>query len=203
MVFLFVFNFIALSGACATIVHDGIMTPFDGNFINYKRKVVKQRMQISGNNFYRGILDCTIATFKAEGLKAFYISYPTTILMSIPFQSIHFASYEALKKTLNPVGTYDPKTHIISGGLAGGIASLITQPMDVIKTLLQTRGLSTDSQIKSLHGFREGCGMIYDRYGWKGFYRGWIPRVLTHMPSTAICWTTYEFMKMWFNSKSL
>ena len=157
-------------------------------------------MQISGNSFYRGILDCTIATFKAEGFKAFYLSYPTTILLSIPFQSIHFSTYEALKKVFNPNDSYDPKTHIISGGLAGGFASFITQPMDVIKTLLQTRGISKDAQIKSLHGFRQGCGMIYSRYGWKGFYRGCLPRVLTHMPSTAISWTTYEFMKMWFSS---
>jgi solute carrier family 25 iron transporter 28/37 len=183
----------ALSGAIATIVHDGVMTPFD---------VVKQRMQISNTSFYRGIWDCCVATFKAEGLKAFYISYPTTILMSIPFQSIHFASYEALKKSLNPSGSYDPKTHIISGGLAGAFASIMTQPMDVIKTLLQTRGLSKDSQVQSLHGFKEGCRMIYSRNGWKGFYRGCIPRVLYHMPSTAISWTTYEFMKMWFNGEA-
>ena len=154
-------------------------------------------MQLRGGASYRGIFDCTISTFRSEGLKAFYISYPTTILMSIPFQSIHFSTYEALKKTFNPQEVYDPKVHILSGGLAGAFASFATQPMDVIKTLLQTRGLSNDVQVKGLHGFREGCYMIYERYGWRGFYRGWIPRVLTHMPSTAICWTTYEFMKMW------
>lgn len=35
---LLVSNILALAGACATIVHDGIMTPFDGNFKLFKDK---------------------------------------------------------------------------------------------------------------------------------------------------------------------
>ena len=91
-------------------------------------------MQLQGGSFYKGIIDCTISTWKTEGIKAFYISYPTTLLMSIPFQSIHFASYEAFKKIFNPKEVYDPKIHIISGGLAGAIASVAGNPFDVLKT---------------------------------------------------------------------
>ena len=85
------------------------MNPFD---------VIKQRMQVHGSS-YKSALSCATSIFKAEGLPAFYISYPTTLAMSVPYQSIHFMAYEFFRKTLNPRGEYDVKTHIISGGSAG------------------------------------------------------------------------------------
>lgn len=69
--------------------------------------------------------------------------------MTIPFTAIQFASYESLAKVLNPTKKYDPLTHCVSGGLAGAVAAAITTPLDVIKTLLQTRGTSTDARIRN------------------------------------------------------
>ena len=87
--------------------------------------------------------------YRKEGLRAFYISYPTTLAMTIPFTAIQFACYESLAKVLNPKKRYDPLTHCVSGGVAGAIAAAITTPLDVIKTLLQTRGTSTDLGIRN------------------------------------------------------
>ena len=146
-------------------------------------------MQIHGAS-YSGLIHCTASTFRSEGLRAFYISYPTTILMSNPFQSIHFATYDAVKKSMNPTGGYDPKTHVVAGGLAGALASFFTQPLDGAKTLLQTKGISSDKLVRQVSGLREAFAMIYGRYGWTGFFRGLWPRLLTHIPATAISWTT-------------
>ncbi|ORE08262.1 mitochondrial carrier [Rhizopus microsporus var. microsporus] len=176
----------AAAGACATITHDGLMTPFD---------VVKQRMQLKDST-YRTIRECASSVYTKEGFKAFYISLPTTLVMSVPFQSIQFATYEFFRKILKSEGQhYDPKTHIIAGALAGAVASSLTTPMDVVKTLLQTRGTSHDPRIRNVTGFREATGIIMERYGLKGFFRGFKPRVLTHMPSTAISWSVYEYIK--------
>ncbi|KAJ3220289.1 Fe(2+) transporter [Dinochytrium kinnereticum] len=173
------------AGACATIASDGLMNPFD---------VVKQRMQMHGSSF-KGVYDCAATILRTEGFKAFYVSYPTTLSMTIPFQSIHFASYEYLRKVLNPSETYDPLTHIIAGGLAGAAAAGATTPLDVAKTLLQTRGTSTDASIRSANGLVDAIKIIHAKQGFSGFFKGIQPRILTHMPSTAICWTTYEFLK--------
>ncbi len=110
--------------------------------------------------------------------------------MTVPFQTIHFITYEYFRKTLNPKGQYDPKTHILAGGLAGGIAAAITTPLDVVKTLLQTKGGSTDTRIRQVNGFVEACSVVWKRYGWMGFAKGMSPRVVSHVPATAICWTT-------------
>ncbi|KAI9281626.1 mitochondrial carrier domain-containing protein [Sporodiniella umbellata] len=180
----------AAAGACATLVHDLFMNPFD---------VVKQRMQL-GDSAFVSVRDCARQVYTKEGLKAFYISLPTTLTMSVPFQSIQFSTYEYFRKVLNPNGQYDPKTHAIAGGLAGAFASSVTTPLDVVKTLLQTRGQSNDPRIRNASGLLSAAEIIKERYGLRGFFRGFKPRVLTHMPSAAISWSVYEYFK-WFISE--
>ncbi|KAG0005013.1 Fe(2+) transporter [Entomortierella chlamydospora] len=183
----------AAAGACATTAHDALMNPFD---------VIKQRMQVHGS-VYRSVMDCASKVYRAEGLRAFYISYPTTLTMTIPFQSIQFATYEYLRKVLNPAGNYDPMTHIMAGGVAGAVAAATTTPLDVAKTLLQTRGESKDLRIRNCNGLFEAWRLIYQRQGLAGFAKGLQPRVLSHMPSTAICWSVYEYGKFLLTRENL
>lgn len=156
-------------------------------------------MQVQGST-YRGIIECAASVLRNEGLSAFYISYPTTLSMTIPFQSVQFASYEYFRKTFNPRNEYDPKIHIISGGLAGAIAAAVTTPLDVAKTLLQTRGSVQDAEIRAANGLVDAFKVIYKKKGMKGFSKGLRPRIIAHMPATAICWATYEYFKWFINS---
>jgi hypothetical protein len=104
------------------------------------------------NSAYRSLGQCARDVFRTEGLRAFYVSYPTTLAMTVPFTAIQFTAYESLVKALNPRGTYDPYTHCFAGGIAGGIAAGITTPLDVIKTLLQTRGTAREKELREVRG---------------------------------------------------
>jgi solute carrier family 25 iron transporter 28/37 len=153
---------------------------------------------------YKTVRECARSVYAKEGIAAFYISLPTTLIMSVPFQSIQFATYEFFRKVLNSDGhQYDPKTHVIAGGLAGAVASSVTTPMDVVKTLLQTRGTSQDPRIRNAKGFKEATSIILERYGFMGLFRGFKPRVLTHMPSAAISWSVYEYIKWIINANNI
>jgi len=176
----------SLAGASATIASDALMNPFD---------VIKQRMQVHQSEF-RSVFTAIRVVHRNEGLAAFYVSYPTTLTMSIPFTAVQFTVYEQIKRVLNPKGEYSPVTHMIAGGMAGGIAAGVTTPLDVAKTLLQTRGTSHDPEIRRLGGMVDAFRVIWRRDGIKGFARGISPRVLTHMPSNALCWLSYEFFKV-------
>lgn len=154
--------------------------------------VIKQRMQVHQSEF-RSVFTCARTVYQKEGLNAFYISYPTTLTMTVPFTAVQFTVYEQLKTFLNPSGVYSPATHIVSGGLAGAVAGAVTTPLDVAKTLLQTRGTSQDAEIRHARGMQDAFRIIWQRDGLKGFARGLAPRVLTFMPSNALCWLSYEF----------
>ncbi|KAK6335348.1 Fe(2+) transporter [Orbilia brochopaga] len=183
---------VATAGACATIASDALMNPFD---------VIKQRMQMR-NSTYGTVYNCARTVYAREGLRAFYVSYPTTLAMTIPFTAIQFTAYESLSKVLNPKKKYDPLTHCLSGGLAGAIAAGLTTPLDVIKTLLQTRGNSPDLRIRNCNSLFDAARIINEREGARGFLRGLRPRIVNAMPSTAICWTSYEMAKFYFYSRT-
>ncbi|SCZ90960.1 BZ3500_MvSof-1268-A1-R1_Chr1-3g02423 [Microbotryum saponariae] len=172
----------ASAGATATIASDALMNPFD---------VVKQRMQIHGSTF-RGVGECFRSVYHAEGLSAFYVSYPTTLMMTVPFTAVQFSTYEFIKDRLNPTGHYSPWTHVTAGGIAGAVAAAVTTPLDVCKTLLQTRGTSDQAAIRNARGMLDAAKIIWERQGASGFARGISPRILTNMPSNALCWLSYE-----------
>ncbi|KAF2121724.1 mitochondrial carrier domain-containing protein [Lophiotrema nucula] len=182
----------AASGASATIASDALMNPFD---------VIKQRMQLHGS-IYKSVPQCARQVFRTEGLSAFYVSYPTTLCMTVPFTALQFMAYESISKVMNPTGEYDPYTHCAAGGLAGGVAAGFTTPLDVIKTLLQTRGSASDAELRNVSGLWEAAKIIKRREGWKGYFRGLKPRIITTMPSTAICWSAYEMAKAFFIARS-
>ncbi|KAA1468822.1 mitochondrial carrier [Dentipellis sp. KUC8613] len=173
------------AGAAATIASDALMNPFD---------VIKQRMQVHQSEF-RSMFTCATTVWRNEGISAFYVSYPTTLAMTVPFTAAQFTVYEQVKTLINPTGEYSPASHMVAGGVAGAVAAGVTTPLDVAKTLLQTRGTSTDSEIRHCRGMLHAFKIIWQRDGLRGFSRGLTPRVVTHMPSNALCWLSYEFFK--------
>ncbi|XP_056147723.1 mitoferrin-2 [Lampris incognitus] len=186
------------AGCVATLLHDAAMNPAE---------VVKQRMQMY-NSPYCSVLDCVRAVWQKEGTAAFYRSYTTQLTMNIPFQALHFMTYEYLQELLNPHRQYNPSSHVVSGALAGAIAAAATTPLDVCKTLLNTQesltlgSLSSSpgpSQGKGTHGHISGLAhafrTVYRLGGLQGFFKGVQARVIYQMPSTAISWSVYEFFK--------
>lgn len=144
-------------------------------------------MQVHGSP-HSSIWECLRTVYRNEGLRAFYVSYPTTISMTVPFTAIQVSAYGAINQYLNPTREYNTNTHIVAGGLAGGFAAALTTPLDVIKTLLQTRGTTQDKELRYVKGIYEAAAIINRQQGVPGFFRGLQPRVYTAVPSTAICW---------------
>ncbi|CAA0842364.1 Mitochondrial substrate carrier family protein [Striga hermonthica] len=70
----------ALSGVFATVASDAVLTPMD---------MVKQRLQL-GSSPYSGVWDCVRRVAWEEGIRGFFASYRTTVLMNAPFTAITF-----------------------------------------------------------------------------------------------------------------
>ncbi|XP_066570652.1 mitoferrin-1 [Amia ocellicauda] len=177
-----------IAGSVATVLHDAVMNPAE---------VVKQRMQMYQSP-YRGLLDCVRTVRQTEGLMAFYRSYSTQLTMNIPFQAVHFMTYELMQERLNPCRQYQPHTHIVSGAVAGAVSAAITTPLDVCKTLLNTQenvALTSVNISGHLSGMANAFRTVYQLGGVPAFFKGVQARVIYQMPSTAIAWSVYEFFK--------
>ncbi|XP_075063302.1 mitoferrin-1 isoform X2 [Mixophyes fleayi] len=177
-----------VAGSLATVLHDAVMNPAE---------VVKQRMQMY-NSPYRSMLHCIQNISRTEGVGAFYRSYTTQLFMNIPFQAIHFITYELTQERLNPQRQYHPGSHIVSGAIAGAVAAAATTPLDVCKTLLNTQenmALSSVNISGHLSGMVNAIRTVYQLGGMGGYFKGVQARVIYQMPSTAIAWSVYEFFK--------
>lgn len=159
-------------------------------------EVVKQRMQVY-NSPYKNCINCCLQIWRKEGLKAFYRSYATQLSMNVPAQSIHFMTYEFIQEQTNKTRTYNPAAHMVSGAAAGAVASAITTPLDVCKTLLNTQEVQGLNAAKQPHitGLFNAAIAIHNCCGYRGYFRGVSARILHSMPATAISWSVYEFFK--------
>ncbi|CAM9643176.1 unnamed protein product, partial [Heterosigma akashiwo] len=110
-------------------------SPASSTMIMTPRIVVKQRLQLG---YYRGIA-IAWTVYPLAGAQAFFVSLPITLAMNIPYGCIMVATNESLKRVLRPGGDYDLGTHMAAGTGAGAAASLVTTPLDVVKTRLQVQ----------------------------------------------------------------
>ncbi|XP_055346459.1 mitoferrin-2-like [Paramacrobiotus metropolitanus] len=174
-----------IAGCTAAVLHDAVMNPAE---------VVKQRMQMFGSS-YKSCMQCFARIWATEGPRAFYRSYLTQLTMNVPFQAIHFMVYEQMQDAMNPLRRYDPRSHVISGAVAGAVAAAITTPLDVCKTLLNTQELCVLKQDNTIRGLPQAMMAVYRCCGFRGYFQGLQARVIFQMPSTAISWSVYEFFK--------
>ncbi|XP_078522707.1 mitoferrin-1 isoform X1 [Lissotriton helveticus] len=185
-----------VAGSMATLLHDAVMNPAE---------VVKQRMQMF-NSPYKTVMSCIRTVSRTEGLGAFYRSYTTQLTMNIPFQAIHFITYEFMQEQINPDRQYNPRSHILSGAIAGAVSAAATTPLDVCKTLLNTQenmALSSVNISGHLSGMVNAFRTVYTLGGIPGYFKGLQARVIYQMPSTAIAWSVYEFFKYFLTKHKL
>lgn len=179
----------AVCGGISTISHDLIATPLD---------VIKQRLQVGS---YKGMSDCIITIFKKEGIRAFYRSLPITLFMNIPQTGLFVLLNENLKFLIGRAkkdslqqNTYN----FVIAGISGGIAGFITNPLDVIKTKLQTQAchISQKESFRVVYpSVKKAFIDTFRRQGVRGMYSGALARAFLIAPSYALCWGTYETVK--------
>lgn len=183
----------SLAGAIAVVSHDLVLTPLD---------TVKQRMQLG---YYQGGTTQAIAHIvRQEGLKALYRSFPVTLATNIPYGMVMVSTHEMCKQAWHSPDVPAWQTVLAASSAAGCLAATVTTPLDRIKTALQTQQL-----VPACHGSQPNCPVIaskhatwkeaslsiYKHEGVRGFFRGMLPRILSHTPAAAISWTTYETTK--------
>ena len=72
-----------------------------------------------------------------EGIRGLYRSYPVSVCMNIPYSACVVTVNENLKTYFRPWERSNPHLwYFLCAGIAGGLAGIITNPLDVVKTKL-------------------------------------------------------------------
>jgi len=85
--------------------------------------------------------------------------------------------------------------NLLSGGMAGTVASCITNPLEVIRTQLQSSSAST-GELAAANGNAIAIGKrIFEAQGVKGFFKGLRPTLAGIIPARSVYFFTYEQSK--------
>jgi hypothetical protein len=131
-------------------------------------EVLKTRLQLQGrynNPFfksgynYKSTAHAARTIIRQEGFSALFYGYKATILRDLPFSALQFAFYEQGQtwarewKKSRDIGL---PLELLTGAAAGGLSGVITCPLDVVKTRIQTQvNPSARSNLKQTSGATE------------------------------------------------
>jgi len=135
--------------------------------------------------------------------------YRASLLRDVPFALVYFGGFEASKAACVWTGAAENKADLgvpltlVSGGVAGGVASCLTIPFDVVKTRMQLRNLdSVRDALPASARDASGAGgvfasmrTIFDRHGVAGLTAGLRHRLMQVVPSASLTLTLYEAYK--------
>jgi hypothetical protein len=163
--------------------------------------VIKERLQVQQHfkartYSYSGGLDALKTILRDEGLHGLYRGYGATLASFGPFSAFYFVFYEHFKSNLS--GRFDSRIQFAefacSGALAGALAALITNPLDMAKLRLQIQRAKGD--FGPYTSFPRSFETIVKVEGWSALWKGAGMRMAFHAPSTAISITLFEEMKL-------
>jgi len=182
-----------LAGVSAEMVALYFFVPID---------VITQRMQLcnsAGKNSFTIAKDI----ISQEGLKGMYRGTLLTLLKLGIGSGVWWLTYEeskyAMSKTGQPPSTF---MGIIAGFMAGILSTIVTNPLDVVKTRIQVQASDTSGipYSKAIKGFQE----IWHKEGWIGINRGIVPKLISQGPLSAFWAVIYELaLKYSFSHSAL
>ncbi|KAF4982108.1 hypothetical protein FZEAL_2214 [Fusarium zealandicum] len=145
----------------------------------------------SGKPRMRGFLHAVPIIARERGLRGFFQGFVPTTARQAANSATRFGSYTFLKQLaesytapgekLGAVGTFG------IGGLAGLITVYVTQPLDTIKTRMQS------IEARKVYGSTFNCArVIFQQEGVLTFWSGALPRLARLVVSGGLVFTMYE-----------
>jgi len=203
------------SGGLARLLAVSLVSPME---------LIRTKMQ-SKKMPWSDVHKCLKDLVKTQGIRGLWNGYTATLLRDVPFSALYWPLYEQCKATMN-LYTSNRDSFLVnfgSGAIAGSVASTVTLPFDVIKTIKQIEmgekdimevkpGTSraypvpANKRVSSLSGRSRGnmtiAKELVREQGYKGLFTGLIPRLLKVAPACAIMISSYEFCKAFFRQQN-
>jgi solute carrier family 25 citrate transporter 1 len=139
----------------------------------------------------RGFLHAVPIIARERGIRGFFQGFVPTTARQAANSATRFGSYTALKQLAEGYTAPGEKLGALStfamGGIAGLITVYVTQPLDTVKTRMQS------IEARSLYGNSFRCAsIIFRQEGLLTFWSGALPRLARLIMSGGIVFTMYE-----------
>lgn len=178
----------AISAACATV-------------FTYPMDLLRTRFAAQTEpKYYKTIRQALSAIYTSHGLRGFYAGLRPTLIEIVPYIALHFTWYEGLKGILlarTGAEALRPEESLIAGAVSGTSSKLLTLPLDNAKKLMQVEGQFPAAQNSSstYRGVMQVLTRLWQRDGFKGWFRGTVPSLMKAAPNSGITFTVYEMAK--------
>ena len=181
--------------------------------------IVKERMQVQSNVpmsvassapsapplHYRSTLHAIASIARTEGVRGIYRGYGATLASFGPYSAFYLSIYEQLKHLSasvlhTPAASLPFSAFLLCGAVSGGLAALITNPLDMAKLRLQVQrgGRGLDFGYRNLlHGMQ--C--ILREEGSRALLKGAGARIAFFAPSSALNIALFDTLKPWITQR--
>lgn len=203
----------AAAGLSASMAAQLVWTPVD---VISQRLMVQNKLKNPNSNphphptpHYRGGFDAFRTILRVDGLRGLYRGFGMSIFTYAPSSALWWATYCVTQRTIwtrlglgfnrsvdaeernTPSSAMVMGVQGVSAACAGGVAAIVTTPLDTIKTRFQVM----ESEENKRPTVRETVRTLWKEGGWRACYKGLGPRWATMSMSATTMITTYEFLK--------
>jgi len=168
----------ALSGAAA-VISKTAAAPIE----RVKLLVQNQDEMIKAGRLsepYKGVVDCTMRTFRTEGVLPFWRGNLANCIRYFPTQALNFAFKDQIKRAfkMHPTDSYGVKfsKNVASGGAAGAMSLCFVYSLDYARTRLanDAKGASKGGGERQFNGLIDVYKKTLKSDGFVGLYRGFV-----------------------------
>ena len=144
--------------------------------------------------YFNGTFDALLKISKVEGLGSLWSGLSPTLVLAVPATVIYFTAYEYLKLKLVQTITqrqaenYMTAISLASGGLARTLACVIVNPLELIRTKMQSQKMAFGEVRKALEITVKSEGKV-------GLWKGVSASLMRDVPFSAIYWPCYEYLR--------
>ncbi|XP_043719504.1 probable mitochondrial adenine nucleotide transporter BTL3 [Telopea speciosissima] len=192
-----------LAGAAAGITASILCLPMD---------TIRTKIVAPGGEALGGVIGAFRHMVQTEGFFSLYKGLVPSLVSMAPSGAVFYGVYDMLKSAylhspegrkriehmklegqeLNALDQLElgPMRTLLYGAVAGACAEAATYPFEVVRRQLQMQAQATKLSAVAT------CGKIVEQGGIPALYAGLIPSLLQVLPSAAISYFVYEFMKI-------
>ena len=173
--------------------------------------VAKTRLQLQGEivngatggqarpALYKGPIDCMWKTLRVEGLRGAQRGLSTAIIREAVLNFFRIGAFEPILKLYHPEPTPVPLWKKIAAGVTTGCtASLVSNPLDLLKTRMQAQAAGENAAVGHQHSFNgaiDGFRTAVKEGGVLGLWKGLSPSMLRLALGSSAQLASYSHIK--------